>query len=287
MDKLKHSKFKNTGLIFEILLKRITSETISSGTSKALGIFKKYFYNTELGKEYKLYEFILKQNNLQQHQAQDIINIISEYCKRLNKKQLKSEKFNIIKEIKLKYNINEFFDQRVNNYKELASTYILLETNYNNKVFDLNILNKSKQTLLEYMYTNKTTKHNSNPLNEFQNYDKSLRTLIYKITLDKFNNKYKDLSPKHRKIIKEFICSTDNSSELREYYNKEILYIKKTLKENLLKINDERVKLSIDEIIKLLTPLKSREVLKENHLTNILEYYSLIDELTKVCTNIS
>ena len=52
--KIKHSKYKNTGLLFELLVRQITADTLNGGSSPSLNILKKSFANTELGKEYKL-----------------------------------------------------------------------------------------------------------------------------------------------------------------------------------------------------------------------------------------
>ena len=50
---IKHSKYKNTGILFELLVRQITADTLSGKDSKATNILKKYFVKTELGKEYK------------------------------------------------------------------------------------------------------------------------------------------------------------------------------------------------------------------------------------------
>ena len=62
MKKLKHSKYKNTGILFEMLVRKLTSETLSSNKSTTVDIIKNYFgRNTELSKELQLYNTLLKE----------------------------------------------------------------------------------------------------------------------------------------------------------------------------------------------------------------------------------
>ena len=62
--KIKHSKYKNTGILFELLVRQITADTLSGNESAAINLLKKYFVKTELGREYKLYEAISKSSML-------------------------------------------------------------------------------------------------------------------------------------------------------------------------------------------------------------------------------
>ena len=90
---IKHSKFKNTGILFEILVKKITGDTLSGINSPAIKIIKEYFVNTELGKEYKLYETLFQDKRLTEQKASIILNTVLEQSKKLNRSKLKSEKY--------------------------------------------------------------------------------------------------------------------------------------------------------------------------------------------------
>ena len=95
---IKHSKFKNTGILFELLVRKITADTLAGTESPSVNILKKYFVNTELGKEYKLYETLFKSKNLTEGKANTILTTILESSKKLNRKALKREKYNLVKE---------------------------------------------------------------------------------------------------------------------------------------------------------------------------------------------
>jgi len=279
---IKHSKYKNTGIIFELLLKKITSDTLSGGDSPAISILKKNFSSTEIGKEYKLYETILKSKNLTESKANTIISTILESSKKINRKKLKVEKYNLIKEIKETYDIEDFFKPRLKEYKELAAIYTLIEINNSENFLNPQQSIDNKITLLEYITSPKLTQSNDSPIvEEFKQYDKSLRTLTYHIMLEKFNEKYSSLNPKQKTVLKEFINSVDNSSHLKNLYNSEIKYIKEELNNHLSKTKDLTIKIKLEEVIKLIKELEGKTIIKNNNLIDLLQYYSLLEELTK------
>ena len=124
---IKHSKYKNTGLLFELIVRQITADTLSGIDSKATGIMKKFFVKSELGKEYKLYETISKHKNISEAKADMILTTVIESSKTLNRSSLKRQKYNLIKEISKHYNLEEFFKIKLPSYKTHASLYTLLE----------------------------------------------------------------------------------------------------------------------------------------------------------------
>src|SRR6056300_1064969 len=135
--KVKHSKFRNTGLIFELLVKQVASDTLNNRDSAAVSIIKKYYSGkTSLAKEYKLYEFITKNKNVSQSKAEAIISTITEVSRKLDQPSLKKQKYELISDIKESYNIDEFFSIQVRDYKALAALYCLLEAQNNSNLVD-------------------------------------------------------------------------------------------------------------------------------------------------------
>ena len=148
---IKHSKFKNTGILFELLVRQITADTLSGKDSKATGILKNYFNKTELGREYKLYDSLLKRTNLTEGKAEVVINTILESSKQLNRSSLKRQKYNLINEIKKHYNLEEFFKTKLPNYKAQASIYTLIEAYSNDKKVSHEQVITNKLSLLEHL----------------------------------------------------------------------------------------------------------------------------------------
>jgi hypothetical protein len=280
---IKHSKIRNTSILFEILIRQITADTLSGSVSPALDILKKYFSNTELGKEYKLYETILKNKNVSERKANTIISTVLEASKKLNHSKIYKEKYNLIKELKNHYNINDLLKIRLNDYKVQASVYTLFEI-YNNKVTNTDKVISNKLTLLEYLTQSNINESDvkNNVLEEFKSYDKDLRILTYKILLEKFNQKYSSLNKKQKNILKEFIESVDPSSNLKIFYNDEMSLIKKELEKHIKNVTDTVTRIKLQEILKFTQPLNKNEPVKNNHLVDLLQFHSLVDELKKI-----
>ena len=278
--KIKHSKYKNTGILFELLVRQITADTLKGGNSPAIDILKEYFINTSLGKEYKLYESILKSKVLNEGRANMVITTILESSTRFNRTSLKKQKYNLINEIKKHYNLESFFGSKISNYKELASLYTLIEGSNSNSIKNTNQVLENKITLLEHLTKKEidiTPKQTV--LNEFSKYDKDIRTLTYKILLEKFNNKYDLLTDDQKQVLKEYINSVDSTPDLRNFYNNKISDLKSKLTEITKKIKDKATQVKITEVTKFLTELKKTDKVGDSNLVDLLRYYQLVNEI--------
>jgi len=215
--RIKHSKYKNTGLLFELLVRQITADTLSGGESASLNILKKAFAKTELGKEYKLYESLFKNKNLSEGKADITLNTILEATRKLNRSALRREKYNLINEIRKHYNLEEFFKHQVPAYKGYAAFYKLIEIYNSDKLSETDEIISNKVTILEYLTERPISekKVKQDLVEEFSKYDKDLRILTYKVMLEKFNGKYSNLNRGQKDILKEFINSIDNTPRLK------------------------------------------------------------------------
>jgi hypothetical protein len=277
--KLKHSKYKNTGILFELLVRQITADTLKGVDSPAIDILKSYFVKTSLGKEYKLYESILKSKVLTNPQASLTISTLLESSTKLNRKAIKKQKYNLIKEIKNHYSLESFFGSKISNYKEIAAIYTLVES-YHSEKLNLDQINASKIILLEHLTKTKIDE-NINPtvLDEFSGYDKDVRTLTYKVLLEKFNDKYNFLSDEQKDVLKEYINSVDSTPDLREFYNNKIKSLKYTLSEQNKNIKDKTTQIKINEVSKFLVELEKTDKVNDDNLVDLLRFYELIQEI--------
>lgn len=282
MSVIKHSKLKNTGILFELLVRQITSDTLDGKDSKAVNILKDFFTKTELGKEYKLYESLLKNTNLSEGKANMIISSLIDISKKLDEQKLKKEKYNLVKEIKKHYNLDEFFKTKLPNYKAYAAFYILLEIekNKNTPLYTNQILS-NKTTLLEFLtYKTSPEVKKDNLMEEFNSYDRDIRILTYKLLLEKFNSKYKNLSESQKETLKEYINLKDSAPVIRDFYNKKLKEVKNQLKVENKKTIDLATKIKINSLIILLEELTPKDKINSDLIVNLMQYYDLLNELT-------
>jgi len=278
--KIKHSKYKNTGILFELLVRQITADTLKGGDSPAIDILKEYFTNTSLGKEYKLYESILKSKVITEGRATMVVDTILEASTKFNRKSLKKQKYNLINEIKKHYNLESFFGSKVTNYKELAALYTLIENVNSKLISNPTQLVENKVTLLEHLTKKEiNSDKKQSVLKEFSTYDKDVRSLTYKILLEKFNNKYDALSSGQKQILKEYINAVDSTPDLRNFYNIKITELKSTLSKIVKNIKDKTTQIKITEVSKFLTELNKTDKVGDNNLVDLLRYYQLVNEI--------
>jgi hypothetical protein len=277
---IKHSKYKNTGILFELLVRQITSDTLSGKQSEATDILKKYFSKTELGREYKIYESLLKRTNLTEGKAEVVISSVLDNTKNLNRSVLKRQKYNLINEIQKHYNLEDFFKTKLPNYKAQAAIYTLIE-GYNSDKKSHEQVISNKLALLEHLTSSsiKSKDDTNESINEFSSYDKDIRNLTYKILLNKFNSKYENFSDNKKIILKEFINIVDNSSKLKEFYNGKINEFKKEITVLNNNTKNEITKIKINEIVTLLVELDKNHKVTNDNIVNLLQYCDLIEEL--------
>ena len=275
---IKHSKFKNTGLLFELLVRQITSDTLEGKNSTAINILKKYFVNTELGKEYRLYEQVTAYKNLTEAKADMIINTLIEASTKLKRSEIRKQKYNLVREIKDGYNVEKFFKAQVTNYKIFAALNNLIENQSSEKVAPETVIN-NKLTILEHLTKTPVIIQADELMEEYKGYGKDLRILTYKLLLDKFNEKYDHLTGKQKEVLREVITSVDNTDKLKEYYNSRITEVQSLLQGKITNIKDEVLKIKITEVLKYVKPLEKTEKVTNDCIINLLQYYELVNEL--------
>ena len=258
-----------------------TPSTTNDKHSKSLSFLKKHFNSkTELLKEYKIYHTLATKKYNKDSQATMLIETLVEAHGKLNKSQLRREKYNLIKEIKDTYDINDFFKAKISNYKVMASIFNLLE---NKDASPLSIVN-SKVTLLEHI-TGKTLENKPKKdvvMEDYAKYDKDTRLLTYKVLLEKFNNKYSGLEDNQKTLLKEYVNSVTNSPALKSFINKEIKTVKKTITGYSKKVEDKAVVVKLTETRDMIKPLCKKSSVNDDNVINLLNYYELVNELKTI-----
>lgn len=281
MSKIKHSKFKNTGILFELLLRQIASDTLSGKDSAAVNIVKQYFNKTELAKEHKLYQTLINSKALNETKAEILINSILEISLRLNKSKLRNEKYNLIKEIRKHYDIENFFKAKINHYTQHAAVYSLIEANNSLEFIEPSQVIENKVTLLEHITRKEVNADNvkDRVLEEYIKMDKGTRLLVYKILLEKFNEKYSTLTSSQKQILKEYISNISNTTKLRDFVNTSYVSLKKELTGLNKTVEDATTRIKIAEVINFIKPLDKTQSAKDEDIIALLQYNQLIAEL--------
>jgi hypothetical protein len=202
----------------------------------------------------------------------------------LNRGAIKRQKYNLINEIQKHYDLNEFFNHKLPNYKMFAAFYTLTEIANAQHTIDPDQAINNKVTILEHLTAAKIaeSKVRDEVMGEFEKADKDVRFLAYKMVLESFNTKYNDLHPRQKEILKEFITSVDNKPRLKEFYTAKVVEIKEELAKLNAKTKNEVTKIKINEIINIIqVPAKTAKI-TDNDLVDLLQYYDLINELETV-----
>ena len=279
--KPKHNKYKNTGILFELLTRQITSDIMSNKDSSAVNIVKKYFSKGELAKEYKIYQALTKATSLNEVKADSIISSAVKLVERLNRTALRKEKYNLIKEIKQSYDLEEFFKAKIHNYKAYAAVYNLLEAQSSLEFIDPSFVITNKITLLEFLTKQDIDKDKieDQVIKEYASQDKATRALISQLMIEKFNEKYADLLPEQRNVLKTYINNITNTVSLREFINQELDNIKNSLTSLQSFVQDKRTQIKLTELISIIKPLDKTESAKDEDILNILQFHELIHEI--------
>ena len=281
---IKHSKYKNTGILFELLVRQATSDLMLNKDPKAVKIFKKYFTDTELGREYNLYNTVLNAPKLSEGKAEILINTIVEQAKKLDRERVGREKYNLIKEIKKHYDLDDFFKAKIDTYRIYASVYTLVENQLSDKASSTKQIITNKLTILEHITKETLTERKvaSKVVEEFMKEDKEIRILAYKILVEKFNDKYAGLSAEQRDLLKEYINNVSDTKKLRIYLNTKLLEVKTELSALRGNTGDKVLHIKLNEVLNFIKPLGANDHIKDEVLIGLMQYYQLISELKTV-----
>lgn len=279
--RIKHSKFRNTGILFELLVRQVAADTLANKESKAVNILKRYFTKGELCNEQKIYDSLYSAKIINESKAETLVSSALDMAKKLNQSSLRREKYNLIKEIKSIYNVDDFFQSKISDYKVFASIYMLIEAVNSKQFTDPDQVVASKVTLLEHITDKKTAKPFENEvLEEYSKIDKETRLISYKIMVEKFNEKYGDLDNNQKELLKEYIGNLNNISSLKEYINTKQEVVKKELTKLVKKVNDPITSVKLKETISLIKPIE--KMVKDDDVVGLMQYYQLVNELKQI-----
>ena len=286
MSYVKHNKIKNTGILYELLSRHITVYVINDNKHlKSVKLFKEFFNkNTELGKEYELYSILLNKKYKNLTHASSLVEAVVKSRRKLSNRRLANEKYNLIKTIKENYDIKEFFNTRIPNFKVQASIYRVFQSEVGKEDFGPVQKTDSSITITEHITQSKQSRVKKQNLSEYSGQDKDLRLLSYQLLVDKFNSKYKSLNESQKNLLKEYINNVSNTNSLKEFIDNEVVKIKKALTKLLPNVDDKITKIKLSEAIDYTDGATKGKIVQDKHVVALMRYYELIKELKDVET---
>jgi len=281
MKKLKHSKYKNTGILFEMLVRKLTSETLSSNKTVTVDIIKKYFgKNTELAKELYLYNSLMKEQFKSEARALDYIRTVKAAHAKLNQSVLKRQRYNLVKEVSEKFVFDDLAKIHISNYKTLASINMIFE---HDETINPKQIAACKSVIVEHTMFPVKKKEVKDQLTEmFESQPKEIRLLTYKLLVDKFNAKYSGLDESQKQLLNKYITNVNDTVALREYIEKIIPKIKTELSKQADVITDKATKIKVKKLSEMLCTVENMKTIKESHVLSLLRYFDLIKELKEM-----
>lgn len=281
----RHSKFKNAGMLFELLTRQITSDILAGRNENfAKNLLNKYFNkDTELGKEVRLYNFLLNKKLKNSSSAHCVLETILHSREKINEKKLKEQKFNLIKEIKEKYDINKFLKNKIPNYKLHASIYKIFENHISENVsFKIDEIVSAKNFILENLSKEKEKNETVKSLDLYSSQPSEIRLVAYKFLIENFNEKYSSLLPSQKDLLKEYISSSTTSTEFKEYFDNQIKESISFIESNVKNIKSDITKIKLKETVSQIKNKKFSSEPKDSDLCMLMNVYELIEEIKKI-----
>jgi hypothetical protein len=283
---IKHNKLKNTGILFELLVRQITADVLKNKQNGiAVKLMREYFNSkTELGKELMLYRAFFNVQNLSEQKAFRLLQLVTEQRKTLNRTELSTQKYLLIKEIKEHFDLKEFFAARIPSYKVYASIYKTFDASLNGMGDSTTIEEwaSSQFTIVEHLsgkVANKEAKEQNQLAELIRAQDDDIRYLSYKILIERFNEKYKDLNESQKELLQEYIYNVSNTNKLKGYVQKKSAVLAKDIIQESNRVTDKVIRIKLREVVAQLNNIEKATVLKENHMTAMLIGYEILKEL--------
>jgi len=275
MRNVKHSKFKNTGLLFELLVRQVASDVMNGLDSKALKLINRHFRpSSELTKELKLYRSLSEEKFNSDKKAELFVDACITSRNRLNESTLRRDKYNLIKDIKKSFVTEVFLKSKIKNYKLQASIYKLFESS---EFEDPKLVVENRYTIIEHILS-------ANPVKQKEDIkeNKDIRILASKLMIDKFNKKYSNLSVNQQKMLREYINNVTNTVTLKEYIKQESRNLIGQLTKLKNVVPNKILRIKIHEVTNLLKDLSERHAIKDKDVLTMLRYYELVKELKNI-----
>ena len=210
---IQHNKKRNVGIIYELLLRAVSAAIVENDKKRAqlaLDIIEKYFdRKTELYKEYRLFNALIKSTVSDTPVAAAVLSEAKSAARRSDHKKLDYEKSLLIREINHNLQDDNFYQRRIPDYRLYATVQNLINEWSAGDTSDL-----TKMVMLEGQVVQWLLKEKQDEIADLESPTPEVDGLVVKIMNEKFNEKYsKKLNQDQTKLIQEYIFSIENGQE--------------------------------------------------------------------------
>jgi|TARA_B100000035_G_scaffold74356_1_gene61679 hypothetical protein len=275
---MKHNKKRNVGIIYELLLKNITSNLLEGNKKEAkitTKIIEKHFRKgTELYKEFRLFNALSKSHVSNTHVVASILNEAKAASRNLNEKKLEKEKSNLLKDINYKINDKDFYYNNIPDYRDLGLVQLTLNE-WRKKDRDIKKLVDLETRLGELLLKEKSSKIDSQITMEHSD------RLVLKLMTEKFNKEYgQQLSNDQKTIIEHYIFNQKNPRQLVEFFKNKKNQTLTALEEFEDRTDNKHLLSKLDNVKNKIISLNENNVNDEN-IVKFLTLTKLISEIKK------
>ncbi len=213
MSSRPHNKKRNTGVVYEQLLKNVSSSLVEGDRKRAqlfLNIIERHFKKgTELYNEFRLFNALAKCNASSSPVAAVIITEAKDAARRADRQQLEQEKSRLIAEINRKAG-PAFYDTYFENYRDYATIQVLLNSWRDNRQ-DISRVFEYEKKLVESML--RKPEQQSDPTLAV---NPDVNSLVVNIMTEKLNKKFSNtMTSEQRDIIREYVFSPPGTDQTR------------------------------------------------------------------------
>lgn len=214
MQKLKHNKKRNIGLLYEFFTRFIGKAILENRDNdivKAKTLLKKHMNRgTDLYKELKLFKVLSEANVSNREQALHLINRVREAVKYQSQARLELEKTSLIHEVNSNLNADLFFEESITDYKKLGVIQVLLNT-WRDETLKESVVGETvylEEKLIEFMTNNKSKDDSQQAL---QMTSEDVDRLVVNLMTEKVNKKYSNLNEEQKDVIRLYVFSKDDT----------------------------------------------------------------------------
>jgi hypothetical protein len=267
---IKHNKKRNTGFVYEALIRELTRAAVEGKPKRRIKLAKTikeaFSGKTMLGKELDCYRALNETNSLDAAQAEKLVTTVKEVYRSLDHKKLFLEQSHLINLINKEFG-SYVFSNYVPNYKDLATI---------SNMFNVSVPIKSK-ILIEQNIIDKLRQESENKSTS----EKEVNNLVLREFTRNFNKEYAHLLPEQRQFLTYYITSeSDNGTEFKVFLNEELYRIKEAVRKSLdteeVKEDEEMVE-TTNKVLSLIEEYKNRD-LSENDLKKFMKMQKLVSE---------